>query len=389
VLAGRDVWACAPTGSGKTAAYVLPLMQVLLAEMNNTTASRRPARVLRGLVLAPTRELAQQVSALARDLAATAIDRLKIVTAFGGVSINPQLMGLRGGADLIVATPGRLLDLVDHNAVSLMQVGTVVLDEADRLLDAAFADEVDRVIALLPQRRQTLMFSATAPAALNERALTVLHEPLRIDLQASPLAVENPAPAPFQQRAVQVDDKRRLQLLRHLIEQGQWSRTLVFVATRYAAVHVADKLCRNGIEARSLHGDLTQGARNRVLADFKSSQLKVLVTTDVAARGIDIPLLPVVVNFDLPRSASDYVHRIGRTGRAGQSGLAVSFIATDSPGAEAHFRLIEKRQGQRVAREQVEGFEPTCIAAPVDANGGVKGLRKSKKDKLREAKALP
>ncbi len=386
VLAGRDVWVCAPTGSGKTAAYVLPVVQGLLTARSATSTQKRPTRVLRTLVLVPTRELAVQVAVLFQDLVPTGSAGPKTVTAFGGVSINPQLMRLRGGAEVVVATPGRLLDLVTHNAVSLAQVTTLVLDEADRLLDAGFAEELDRILSLLPQQRQTLMFSATAPAALNARARALLHEPQRIDLQAPAAPVENLASAAIQQRAVQVDDKRRLQLLRHLIEQGQWPRVLVFVATRYAAVHVADKLCRNGVDARSLHGDLTQGARNKVLSDFKGSQLQVLVTTDVAARGIDIPLLPVVVNFDLPRSASDYTHRIGRTGRAGQSGLALSFICTDAPGAETHFRLIEKRQGQRVAREQIEGFEPSCIAAPLDAAGGVKGLRKSKKDKLREAK---
>ena len=387
VMAGQDVWANAPTGSGKTAAYVLPLVQRLLNENIKAGAPRRTSRATQVLVLVPTRELAMQVGQLVQALAPIGPEGLKLVVAFGGASINPQMMRLRGGAELVVATPGRLLDLLASNALSLAQLATLVLDEADRLLDAGFADEVDRILGLLPKSRQTLMFSATAPAALNARAVVLLREPLRIDLQAPPAALDNAAPLDVQQRAVQVEDKRRLQLLRHLIEQGDWSRTLVFVATRYAAVHVADKLCRNGIDARSLHGDLTQGARNQVLSDFKSSQLKVLVTTDVAARGIDIPLLPVVVNFDLPRSATDYTHRIGRTGRAGQSGLAVSFITADTAAAEAHFRLIEKRQGQRVVREQIEGFEPTCIAAPLDANGGVKGLRKSKKDKLREAKA--
>lgn len=386
VMAGQDVWANAPTGSGKTAAYVLPLVQRLSNENIKAGTPRQAPRVTQVLVVVPTRELAEQVGQLVQALAPTGPEGLKLVVAFGGASINPQMMRLRGGAELVVATPGRLLDLVANNALSLAQLTTLVLDEADRLLDAGFADEVDRILRLLPKSRQTLMFSATAPAALNARTLALLREPLRVDLQAPTAAVENAAPHAIQQRAVLVDEKRRLQLLRHLIEKGQWPRALVFVATRYAAVHVADKLCRNGIDARSLHGDLTQGARNTVLSDFKSSQLQVLVTTDVAARGIDIPLLPVVVNFDLPRSASDYTHRIGRTGRAGQSGLAVSFISADTSGAEAHFRLIEKRQGQRVAREQIEGFEPSHIAVPMDAAGGVKGARKSKKDKLREAK---
>ncbi len=388
ILARRDVWASAPTGSGKTAAYVLPLLQNLLATDNRHAAAvARTQRNTAVLILVPTRELAEQVGDLLKALTPSSA-RLKVVIASGGVSINPQLMRLRGGADAVVATPGRLLDLVAHNALSLAQVTTLVLDEADRLLDAGFADEVERVLRLLPSTRQTLMFSATLPPELSDRALAWLREPLRLDVQALPPVATGPKPIAIEQRALQVDAKRRLQLLRHLIDEGQWSHVLVFVATRYAAVHVADKLCRNGIEARSLHGDLTQGARSKVLSDFKTKHLKVLVTTDIAARGIDIPQLPVVVNFDLPRSATDYTHRIGRTGRAGESGLAVSFISTDLAGAEAHFRLIEKRQGHRVTREQIEGYEPTTINVPLDTAGGVKGQRKSKKDKLREAKAL-
>jgi superfamily II DNA/RNA helicase len=253
----------------------------------------------------------------------------------------------------------------------------LVLDEADRLLDAGFADELARVLALLPQRRQNLLFSATFPPAVQALAQGLLRDPIHVDVPREPSA--EPAIA---QHAVEVDAARRTPLLRHLIRKGNWTRVLVFVATRYASDHVADKLRRSGIEAAAFHGDMSQGARTKALADFKAGRLQVVIATDVAARGIDIAQLPVVVNYDLPRSAADYVHRIGRTARAGASGLAVSFI---SAGTEAHFRLIEKRQGRRVVRERIEGFEPRESIAPAVPGGGVKGKRKSKKDKLREA----
>jgi superfamily II DNA/RNA helicase len=255
----------------------------------------------------------------------------------------------------------------------------LVLDEADRLLDEGFAEELSRIVALLPPERQTLLFSATFAPAVQALAHDLLRSPTLIDVPAEP----EQAPQ-IEQHAVQVDAARRTQLLRHLIEQGGWTRVLVFVATRHATEHVAFKLAGLGIEAAALHGELSQGARMRVLADFKAGRLKVLVATDVAARGIDIALLPVVVNYDLARSPADHVHRIGRTGRAGAKGLAVSFVSAAS---EAHFRLIEKRQGQRVPREQVPGFEPKEVAPPAPSTGGVKGKRKSKKDKLREAAA--
>ena len=373
ILARGDVMARARTGSGKTAAFALPLLHRL-----DHTPRERPRRTY-GLVLAPTRELAMQVGESIRQLATHLAEPLKVAVVFGGISINPQMMGLRGGADVIVATPGRLLDLVAHNAVDLRDVAMLVLDEADRLLDEGFAEELSRIVALLPRERQTLLFSATFAPAVQALAHDLLQSPVLIDVPAEP------AEAPqIEQHAVQVDEARRTQLLRHLIEQGGWTRVLVFVATRYATEHVAGKLAGLGIEAAALHGELSQGARTRVLADFKAGRLKVLVATDVAARGIDIALLPVVVNYDLPRSPADHVHRIGRTGRAGAKGLAVSFVSAAS---EAHFRLIEKRQGQRVPREQVPGFEPKEAAPPAPSAGGVKGKRKSKKDKLREAAA--
>jgi superfamily II DNA/RNA helicase len=290
------------------------------------------------------------------------------------------MMALRGGADVVVATPGRLLDLVDHNALSLGTVATLVLDEADRLFALGFADELSRILALLPSRRQNLLFSATFPPAVLGLAEKLLHDPVRIEPASAP------APAlAIEQRAIEVDPPRRTQLLRHLIQTGGWTRTLVFVATKYATEHVAEKLRKAGLEAAALHGELSQGARTRALEDFKASRLQVLVATDVAARGLDIVQLPVVVNFDLPRSAVDYTHRIGRTGRAGESGLAVSFI---SAGTHAHFRLIEKRHRFTLPREQIAGFEPVELDVPAPpGGGGVKGKRKSKKDRLREAAA--
>jgi superfamily II DNA/RNA helicase len=374
VLSGADLLATAQTGSGKTAAFALPLLQRLL-----TGTALTPRRV-RALVLVPTRELAAQVGEVLRSLAQHLPERPRIAVAFGGVSINPQLMALRGGADVMVATPGRLLDLLEHNALCLSAVEMLVLDEADRLLDLGFADELQRVLTLLPARRQNLFFSATFPSAVEALAGGLLHEPQRVDL---------PAPAQAEavvlQRAIAVDASRRTQLLRQLIKDNRWERVLVFVATQYSAERVAAKLHQGDLFATSFHGGLSQGARKQALQEFKEKRWDVVVTTDLAARGIDIAQLPVVVNYDLPRSAVDYVHRIGRTGRAGESGLAVSFV---SAATEAHWHLIEKRQGLSLPLEQLPGFEPTDVAPPAAAeSGGVKGKRPSKKDKLRAAAA--
>ncbi len=390
ILLGRDLRGMARSGSGKTAAYALPLLQLLMA------GDASPRR-LRALVLVPTRELAAQVGETLRGFAQHLPVRLKIAVAFGGVSINPQLMALRGGVDVMVSTPGRLLDLVDHNALRLSALSMLVLDEADRLLDLGFAEEVGRILALLPPVRQNLLFSATFPAAADALAERVLRDPVRVEVEAAPETV--PAIA---QRAIEVDARRRTQLLVRLLKDSGWTRVLVFVATKHASEIVADKLRKAGVEAEPFHGLLSQGKRNQVLTDLKTSRVRVVVATDLAARGIDVAQLPVVVNYDLPRSAVDYLHRIGRTGRAGQSGLALSFIPADM---EAHFQLIEKRQGLSVPRERVAGFEPVELPVPavatadaVDAaadsrspdapgNGGIKGRRPSKKDKLRAAAA--
>ncbi|MEN9544615.1 MAG: ATP-dependent helicase rhlE [Pseudomonadota bacterium] len=380
ILAGRDLLGRARTGSGKTAAFALPLLQ------RQAQAGCEPVRRVRQvhtLVLVPTRELALQVGESFRLLARHLAPAPKVVAAFGGVSINPQMMALRGGADVIVATPGRLLDLVERNAARLDGVAALVLDEADRLLALGFADELQRLLALLPARRQNLLFSATFPPKVKGLAERMLDDPVRLDPDAAP--TPNPA---ILQRAIEVDADRRTQLLRHLAQQHAGQRMLVFVATRYAGDRVADKLQRAGLHAAALHADLSQGARTQALAAFKAGTLQLLVATDVAARGIDIAELPIVLNYDLPRSAVDYLHRVGRTGRAEQDGLAISFV---SAGSEAHWRLIEKRHGLNLERERIEGFEPTepaeATATAAAPTGGIKGRRKSKKDKLREAAA--
>jgi ATP-dependent RNA helicase RhlE len=374
VLAGGDLLATAKTGSGKTTAFVLPLLQRWLA-----TPHESPRR-LHTLILVPTRELAAQVREVVQEFSAHLPDRIKVISAVGGVSINPQMMALRGGADFLVATPGRLLDLVDRNAVRLSGVEALVLDEADRMLDLGFADELSRILPLLPKRRQNLLFSATFPPAVESMAMKFLHKPTRIEITPDPTDTPD-----IEQRAIRVDTAKRTPLLRHLIATEKWPRVLVFVARQYSADHVADKLRRNGIRAFSFHGDLAQGARSEALADFKNSAIQVLVATDLAARGLDIAQLPAVVNYDLPRSAVDYTHRIGRTGRAGKSGVAISFVTAES---QAHFGLIEKRNRLNIAREQIPGFEPTELAPPPSpGTGGIKGRRKSKKDKLREAAA--
>lgn len=374
ILRGRDVWASAQTGSGKTAAYLLPILQIL-----GETARPR-GRFVRGLILVPTRELAAQIGVSIREYGRNLPNSLKALVAHGGVSINPQMMALGGGADILVVTPGRLLDLLDHNALSLSAVSIFVLDEADRLFDEGFSAELGRIVALLPARRQSLLFSATFPPAVETLAASLLRDPLRLEAPVVPDARPD-----ILQRVIEVDVPRRTQLLRHLIEENLWTSVLVFVATKYATEHIADKLRRLGLDATALHGELSQGARSQALENFKSGRVRVLIATDLAARGIDIVRLPVVVNYDLPRSAVDYTHRIGRTGRAGETGLAINFVSAST---HAHFLLIEKRHKLSLPREQIEGFEPVERETPAQATGGVKGRRKSKKDKLREAAAM-
>jgi superfamily II DNA/RNA helicase len=375
LLKGGDLQASAQTGSGKTLAFTLPILQQLSA------TSRPPGRFVRALILAPTRELAAQIGEEIQYDQEFLPQRLKVLTTHGGVSINPQMMALGGGVDLLIATPGRLIDLIDENAVSLFKVTHFVLDEADRLLEEGFADELNYITTRLPKTRQTILFSATFPIQVQLLADQLLQKPLRIDLPE-----EATRPADLVQRAVEVDAAKRTQLLKFLIQENRWTRVLVFVSTKYATEHIAEKLNRLGLAAGALHGELSQGARTQALQDFKDSRIQILIATDLAARGIDILQLPVVVNYDLPRSPVGYTHRIGRTGRGGEKGIAVSFITAES---HHHFGLIEKRNGFKLLREQIPGFEPMEIPVQHQGTGGIKGKRPSKKDKLRAKGLLP
>jgi ATP-dependent RNA helicase RhlE len=372
ILQGRDVWASAETGSGKTAAFMLPIIEALSASRKDSLADAR------ALVLVPTRELAAQIEHSIRGFQRY-LPPLKSCLLEGGVSINPQLMALRGGVDIVVATPGRLLDLLGRNALRLSSLETLVLDEADRMFSLGFAKELADVLALLPAKCQKLLFSATFPDSVRALAEQLLEQPERITVDSESL----PEEALIEQRAIEVDVGSRTSLLRHLLDHHAWPRVLVFVASQHGTEHVASKLVQAGFAASPLHGGLSHGARTQALADLKSERIRVLVATDLAARGLDVAGLSAVVNYDLPRSPVDYVHRIGRTGRAGERGVAVSFISASTA---AHFRLIEKRSQLVLPREQLVGFEPKEQAEPLrDATGGVKGKRKSKKDKLREA----
>lgn len=384
ILDGRDLLGCAPTGSGKTAAYVLPLMQ---AWMLSDAAGQAGRHETQALILVPTRELATQVAELVYFVGEALGRRPKVAVLTGGVSINPQLLALRGGVDLVIATPGRLLDVVAHSKLRLDTISTLVLDEADRLMDLGFAEELQSVLALVPPReqRQTLLLSATfAPAvqALVPTLLRATHEKVEI-------ASTHLQDATIVQEAYYLDAAKRTAWLRELVTQYAGQRMLVFVASRYSAEHVANKLYDKGISATAFHGELSQGARQQVLQEFRSSQWQVLVTTDLAARGIHVEALPLVINYDLPRSPTDYTHRIGRTGRAGISGLAISLV---SPASLAHWKLIAKRNGLDVALQTLDQY-PVTEAVPAHApsedagNGGIKGKRMSKKDKLRAAAA--
>jgi ATP-dependent RNA helicase RhlE len=383
ILQGRDVLASAQTGSGKTAAYALPILQQLV-DLEPAQAGKP-----RCLVIVPTRELAVQVEEMTRKFSKFLPRKIKLLAAYGGVEIDPQMAALRDGVDILVATPGRLLDLADQRALSFKSIRHFVLDEADRLLDLGFDDELRRVLTLLPEKRQNLFFSATFSAEIEILAAALLRDPVRVQVSAKPeeaLAIE--------ERAISVDAARRTQLLRKLFTENDWERALVFVARQYDAEKISMKLRAAGIKAEPLHGQLTQGKRMQVVQDIKAGRIQIVVATDLASRGLDIKELPVVVNYDLPRSATDYTHRIGRTGRAGMPGLAVSFVTADM---QAHWQLICKRQSLALELEEIEGFEPTDQPLPadqaivptgLDINGGIKGKRMSKKDKLRAAAAL-
>ncbi|TMP40985.1 RNA helicase [Pseudoalteromonas citrea] len=344
ILAGRDLIAGANTGSGKTAAFALPLLQQLSEQ---GSAHRDKGNFVAGLVLVPTRELATQVADSIKSYAAHLNGAIKTTVVFGGVSVNKQMQNLRGGSDIVVATPGRLLDLIASNAIKLDHVRTLVLDEADRMLGLGFAEELSQLLALMPSTKQTLLFSATFPEQVTALTDKLLNNPVEIQVQSRDAST-------VIQRVFTVNPGQKTALLAHLIEQHQWRQALIFVNAKNHCEHLAQKLEKRGISAQVFHGDKGQAARTRTMDAFKSGKIDVLIATDIAARGIDIAKLPVVINFNLPRSPADYMHRIGRSGRAGEVGLALSLIDHDD---YHHFKIIEKKNKIRLEREQVAGFE--------------------------------
>lgn len=355
ILAGHDLIAGANTGSGKTATFALPLLQKTYqaqltqeqrAEQKMSSKSGN-GNYVASLVLVPTRELAKQVADSIKSYAVHFNGAIKVVSVFGGVSANTQMLALRGGTDVLVATPGRLLDLISSNAIKLDKVKTLVLDEADRMLSLGFTEELSALLDLLPNRKQTLLFSATFPAQVQSLTKSLLNNPVEIQLQSADAST-------VVQRVFTVNKGQKTALLAHMIKQHEWRQTLIFVNAKNSCNHLAEKLSKRGITAEVFHGDKGQGARSRVLEGFKSGEISVLIATDIAARGLDIEKLPVVINFDLPRSPSDYMHRIGRSGRAGEVGLALSLIDHED---YHHFKVIEKKNKIRLDREQVAGFE--------------------------------
>jgi ATP-dependent RNA helicase RhlE len=345
ILAGRDVLAGARTGTGKTAAFTLPLLHRL------GTAPARGSGV-RALILTPTRELAAQVEASVRTYGRHA--RHRAVPVFGGVGFTPQVQALRS-AQIVVATPGRLLDHMGQKTVNLAHVETLVLDEADRMLDMGFLPDMRRILAALPRQRQNLLFSATFTDEIRRLAAGLLHDPAMVQVAAA----EGEAPL-VRQRVLPVDAARKRALLAHLVADGDWRQVLVFMRTKHGANRLAEQLCADGIDATAIHGNKSQNARTRALSDFKQGRVRVLVATDIAARGLDIHQLPNVVNYDLPAVPEDYVHRIGRTGRAGHPGDAVSLV---SPDDHPELAGIEKLLKRTLDRHVVPGFEPRTAAA--------------------------
>jgi ATP-dependent RNA helicase RhlE len=370
VLAGRDVMAAAQTGTGKTAGFALPLLQRLAKNSKGLTPN-----AARALVLVPTRELAEQVHASFTAYGAGL--PLRTMVAYGGVSINPQMMHLRKGVDLLVATPGRLLDLQRQNALKLDGVQMLVLDEADRMLDLGFSRELDQILAALPKRRQTLLFSATFSDPIRALANRLLLDPVRIET-----APRNTTVQAIKQWAVPVDKKRKPELFLHLLKKHGWGQVLAFAKTRKGVDELVELLQAKRIEADSIHGDKPQPARLRALERFKAGEVKVLVATDVAARGLDIEDLPVVVNIDLPIVAEDYVHRTGRTGRAGASGEAVSLVCADEVQQLAAIELLTK---QTLKRVDEAGFEPDHRVPETKAGGEI--VKKPKKPKKPKGEA--
>lgn len=373
VIAGRDVMAAAQTGTGKTAGFTLPILQILSEKKD---AKKLKSNHIRVLVLTPTRELAAQV-AKSIDTYSKYLS-IESDVVFGGVKINPQMMRLRQGVDVLVATPGRLLDLYQQNAIKFNQIEMLVLDEADRMLDMGFIRDIKKILAVLPKQRQNLMFSATFSPEIRDLAKGLIHNPLEISV-----AQENTTAETIEHWLVNVDKKRKPALLNHLIKEENWQQVLVFTRTKHGANKLTRYLEAEGHKAAAIHGNKSQGARTKALAGFKDKSIQVLVATDIAARGIDISQLPQVVNFDLPNVQEDYVHRIGRTGRAGADGQAISLVSADE---YQQLVDIEHIIQQHIPRKDVAGFNAVNVLEPSRAIRPLKAKKPKKPKKAHKEK---
>jgi ATP-dependent RNA helicase RhlE len=374
VLQRRDLLAAAQTGTGKTASFVLPILQILSAQ-----PIQKP-RPVKALILTPTRELAAQIEEQIQKYGKELSPKLKHHVVFGGVSINPQMMALRGGVDILTATPGRLLDLLSQNALKLDQVQMLVLDEADRMLDMGFIRDLKKILALLPKVRQNLLFSATFSNEIKGLTQGLLQNPLMIQVTPENTTVEK-----IEQQVYLLGKGQKTAALCQLITENKWQQVLVFMPTKHEANRLSEQLTFAGIPSAALHGNKSQNARTKALADFKANELQVLVATDVAARGIDISQLPYVVNFALPRSPADYVHRIGRTGRAGKSGLAVSFVAPDEV---PQLRQVERLIGIKLPSQSMNPDPlPDAVTAIAKAPRPPRPVRKPQGESANSNKA--
>ena len=375
VLAKKDVMALSQTGSGKSASFVLPVLQ--LWSQNRDSAKKGKIKVL---VLTPTRELTLQVATTFSEFAKELPKKPQIVTIIGGEKIGEQLFEIQQGCDILVATSGRFLDVLSKKQMNLSHLNYLILDEADKMLDLGFEEELEAILQAIPKERQNLLFSATYPPKMQDIAAKISSNVVRVDIEQKTEVVET-----IKQRVITVNRQNRGPLLRHLLKEHKWHLVLVFMANKRATDNIAEKFRKYGIKAASFNADLEQDVRNDTLEAFKKGKVNVLFATDIAARGLDINDIDCVINYDLPRSPADYIHRIGRTARAGKSGEAISFVDYET---EAHFKLIEKRSAIKLTREAIEGFKLEG-EAPLKVKGPapVKGKGKSKKDKLREKKA--
>ncbi|MGB0893751.1 MAG: DEAD/DEAH box helicase [Parashewanella sp.] len=365
VLEGKDVMAAAQTGTGKTAGFTLPILERL------TNGSRVQANQVRALILAPTRELAAQVGDSVQTYSSNLSLRSTVV--FGGVKINPQMMKLRRGVDVLIATPGRLLDLYNQNAISFKQLEILVLDEADRMLDMGFIHDIKKILAILPKNRQNLLFSATFSDDIRKLAKGLVNNPVEISVTP-----ENAAAKSVEQWLYPVDKSRKTALVTKLIKANNWKQVLIFTKTKHGANRLTRHLESKGVLAGVIHGNKSQNARIKALADFKAGKTRALVATDIAARGLDIDQLPQVVNFDLPNVAEDYVHRIGRTGRAGSTGQAISLVCADEL---KELKAVERLTNQLLERKIQVGFEPENDLPITQLDGKKKRIKKPKKPK--------